>query len=51
MSVELKCPMHPRYKALRKPRVNCFCCRVIFEAASSVRGYEIILRNQKAAKS
>jgi hypothetical protein len=51
VSVELKCPIHPRYKALRKPVYTCFCCDAIYSAASSVRGYEILLRNEKAAKS
>jgi hypothetical protein len=51
MSVELKCPYHPRYKALRKPHANCYCCKIIFMAAGTVRGYDILFRNEKAAKS
>lgn len=30
MAVELKCPKHPTYKAMRKPTAECSPCRRLF---------------------
>lgn len=39
MSVTLKCPKHPRYKALRKPRADCFCCRHLWATVHTIDDY------------
>jgi len=31
--LELRCPKHPTYRGLRKPRVKCDDCKVIYDGS------------------
>jgi hypothetical protein len=35
-TIIVKCPKHPKYKAIMKPRANCERCRAMYECRKRV---------------